>query len=127
MLKNYINTFGLENSPSWQQKTRSFIQKYGIWILVILSVGIFFSMTNTNEMLTAFTKGYYDGCNCDEPKKEEMGIGLIMGLTLMLLMSITLIFFILGLLAKIFLHFFLSIYSTKKIKHHISFCSLFGY
>jgi sensor histidine kinase YesM len=118
MLKNYINTFGLENSPLWQQKTRSFFQNYGVWILIILSIGILLYSTNTDEIIKNFTVGYYEGyndCNCEKPKKEEMGIGLIIGLTLILLMILLCTLFILGLFAKIFYTFFFR-YILQKSK-----------
>ena len=108
----------MEDSPLWQQKTRRFSQNYGIWVLIILSVGILLYSTNTDEIIKNFTAGYYAGyndCNCDKPKKEEMGIGLIIGLTLILLMIFLFTLFILGLFAKIFYTFFFR-YILQKSK-----------
>ncbi|MFN3487716.1 MAG: sensor histidine kinase [Emticicia sp.] len=118
MLKHYIKTFGLKNSPLWQQKTQSFLYKYGVWILVVLSVGIFLYGTNTDEIFENLSAGYYKGyndCNCDKPKKEEMGIGLIIGLAIILLMALLFIFYILVLIAKIFYTFFFR-YILQKSK-----------
>ena len=118
MLKHYMKTFGLENSPYWQQKTRVFFRNYGVWVLIILSTGILLYSTNTDEIIKNFTAGYYKGyndCNCDKPKKEEMGIGLIIGLTLILLIILLFTLFILGLFAQIFYTFFFR-YILQKSK-----------
>ena len=71
MLKNYIKTFGSENNPLWQQKTRSFFQNYSVWVLVILSIGVFLYGTNTDEIFKNISAGYYSDCNCDKPKKKK--------------------------------------------------------
>jgi sensor histidine kinase YesM len=99
----------------WKETIVPFAKKHSVWVLVILSIGVFLYGTNTDEIFKNISTGYYSECNCDKPKKEEMGIGKIIGLTTIILMFLLFIIFILSLFAKLFYTFFFR-YILQKSK-----------
>lgn len=110
MIKNYINAFGRENSPLWQQKTRNFLQKYGIWVLVVLSIVVLFMLTNLDCIISEFIKGFNDGWKGYDEKKggsiKQMEWLEAIFLTIFVLLFFTFIFYIFTLIAQLFYTFF---------------------
>jgi sensor histidine kinase YesM len=121
MIKNYINTLGLENKPLLQQNTRSFLKKYGVWILVILSIGIYLYTTNTDEILTDFTVGFIEGAKDANGKISIKTIGWTEKIlaSIFLLLFFVIIFYILTLFARIFYVFFFRYILQKSKTSHI--------
>jgi sensor histidine kinase YesM len=65
-----ILRFGTAENPQWQQRTRQFIVKNKGILLLLLSLGLLFLLTDIDNFVSDFSRGFYDGytdkdCNCD--------------------------------------------------------------
>ena len=129
MIQNLINTFGSENSPTWQQKCRKFLQKYGIWLLIVLSIIIFIATSDIDNHAADFMAGYRNGIqdcsDCDKSKKNNFEIGETMGIIFAFLILLTLIAFMLSILTKVAQLFYTFLFKYILQKSQISYIILF--
>lgn len=116
--------FGTEDSPIWQQKTRSFFVKNGVWIAIILSIGLLIYTSNADEIVSSFLKGFYDGYSencegCPDSKKQNNSTIYFIGIGLLTLFFLAVFVVITLFIANVFYNFLFKFILQKPDYKHI--------